>query len=168
MNVRPCLRSIKFAWIVCVVAACSQGATAPSTASPLGSATASAQGWIANGASACERYLTPDVVAAILRNLAGPTRRIDGQSCNTGAIYISLIVADIDVFRLEVPRIVGTHPFAGVGDGAYWNAAGTSVAAVKGHTRGCHIGVIGAATKIQDEALAQKLGEICNKLFALP
>jgi type III secretory pathway component EscS len=42
------------------------------------------------------------------------------------------------------------------------------VAAVKGHTRGCHVSMIGAATKIQDEALAQKLGDICNKLFALP
>ena len=60
----------------------------------------------------------------------------------------------------------GTGVFEGIR--AYWNAAGTSVAAVKGHTRGCHVSMIGAATKIQDEALAQKLGDICNKLFALP
>jgi len=42
--------------------------------------------------------------------------------------------------------------------------------AVKGHDRGCDINVVGApyVTKIRDEALGQKLGEICKKLFALP
>jgi len=151
---------------ICTLGACARAGTPADNGAASASAANSA--WVNNGASACEKYLTPDVLAAILPNPAGLTQRIDGQSCHTGAIYISLIVADIDVFRQEVPRIVGTHPFAGVGDGAYWNAAGTSVAAVKGHTRGCHVSMIGAATKIQDEALAQKLGDICNKLFALP
>jgi hypothetical protein len=58
---------------------------------------------------------------------------------------------------------------AGVGDGAYWNPAG-AVSAVKGPDRGCDVSVVGApyVTKIRDEALGRKLGEICNKLFALP
>jgi hypothetical protein len=127
------------------------------------------QSWTTNGGSACEKYLTPEVVAAILVNPAGRPERLDPQSCHTGAIYISLKVADIDVFRQEVPRVALAHPMAGVGDGAYWNQAG-AVSAVSGHARGCDISVLGApyAVRIHDEALAQRLGEICNKLFALP
>jgi len=44
------------------------------------------------------------------------------------------------------------------------------LSAVKGRDRGCEIFVLGAPnlTRIRDEALGRKLGEICNKLFALP
>jgi hypothetical protein len=127
---------------------------------------ANGKGWISNGSSACERFLTPDVVAAILAVPAAPVEKIDAYSCHSGGIYISLIVEDIDRFKLKLPQIVGTHPLSGVGDGAYWNAAG-AISAVKGHDRGCDISVIGAPTKVRDEALGQKLGDICNKLFAL-
>jgi hypothetical protein len=39
-----------------------------------------------------------------------------------------------------------------------------------GRDRGCEISVIGApnVTRIRDEALGRKLGEICSRLFALP
>lgn len=124
-------------------------------------------GWIANGGTACEKFLTPDVVAAILRSPAVHPRRLDANSCNAGPIYITLKVANIDVFRQELPRIVGVHLMTGVGDGAYWNAAG-AVSAVKGHDRGCDISVIDpGAPKIHNAELGQKLGEICNKLFAI-
>lgn len=125
--------------------------------------------WTANGASACQKFLTQDVVAAILGKAPGPAVQIDATSCNTGSIYISLEVANVDVFKQEIPRIVGAHPMSGVGDAAFWNHAG-ALSAVKGHERGCNISVIGEAyaTKLHDEALAQKLGEVCNKLFALP
>lgn len=124
--------------------------------------------WTANGATACEKYLTPDFVAAILRVPAGPPRRLDAASCNVGPIYITLKVADIDVFRQEVPRIFGAHPIGGIGDGAYWNGAG-ALSAVKGHDRGCDVSVIDpGAPKIHNAELGQKLGEICNKLFAVP
>jgi hypothetical protein len=137
--------------------------TAPALAAP---GTGSA--WTANGATACEKYLTPDVVAAILRIPAGHPRRLDANSCNAGPIYITLKVADIDVFRQELPRIFGAHPIGGIGDGAYWNGAG-ALSAVKGHDRGCDISVIDpGAPKIHDAELGQKLGEICNKLFAIP
>lgn len=128
---------------------------------------------IAAASIACDTYLTPEVVASILRVPAGHSRRLDAHSCIYQAQYasiaISLSVADIDVFRQEVSRIAGTHPMSGVGDGAYWNEAG-AVSAVKGHKRGCDISAVGApyGTKIRDEVLGQKLGEICNKLFALP
>lgn len=131
------------------------------------SAASSGQSWIANGATACEKFLTPDVLAGILMKPDGSARKIDGTSCNTGPVYITLMVKDVDVFKLELPRIVGVHMMSGVGDLAYWNQAG-AISAVKGHDRGCDISVIGGAPKIHDAALGQKLGEICTKLFALP
>jgi hypothetical protein len=136
--------------------------TAPALAAPGGG-----NAWIANGATACEKYLTPDVVSAILVSPAGPAQRIDANSCHAGMIYITLKVADIDEFRLEIPRIAFAHPIAGVGDAAFWNQGG-GFSAVKGHDRGCDISVVGAPVKIHDAALGQKLGEVCNKLFALP
>lgn len=124
--------------------------------------------WIDNGATACERYLTPDVLAAILRNPATGPQRLNANSCHAGPIYISLSVADIDVFRAEVPRIYGAHPISGIGDDAFWNEAG-ALSAVKGHDRGCDISVIDpGAPKIHNAELGQRLGAICNKLFALP
>jgi hypothetical protein len=139
-------------------------APAPALAAPGSSGSA----WTANGATACEKYLTPDVVAAILRNPAGPPRRLDAHSCNVGPIYINLIVADIDIFRAELPRIFQAHSISGIGDGAYWNGAG-ALSAVKGHDRGCDISVIDpGAPKIHNAELGQKLGDVCNKLFAIP
>jgi hypothetical protein len=129
-------------------------------------AAANGQGWIANGASACERFLTPDVVTAIIVGSAGPAAPLDANSCHSGSIYITLRVEDVTSFKLKLPQIVGVHMMSGVGDLAYWNQAG-AISAVKGHDRGCDIGVIGGTTKVHDEALGKKLGEICNKLFAL-
>jgi len=135
---------------------------------PAPAAQGTGSAWTANGATACEKYLTPDVVAAILRNPAGHPRRLDANSCNVGPIYISLIVADIDIFRAELPRIFQAHPIGGIGDGAYWNGAG-ALSAVKGHNRGCDISVIDpGAPKIHNAELGQKLGDVCNKLFAIP
>jgi hypothetical protein len=163
MNTRTLLSSIAAA---CMVAAL--GAYAPVSANGA-PAPVTAHGWTANGASACEKYLTPDIVGAILSKAPGPAVRIDAASCNTGSIYVSLLVADVDVFKQEISRIVGAHPMTGVGDAAFWNQAG-ALSSVKGHDRGCNISVIGEAyaTKLHDEALARKLGEVCNKLFALP
>jgi hypothetical protein len=124
--------------------------------------------WVDNGATACEKYLTPDVVASILRSPPGKPRQLDAHSCNVGPIYVTLTVADINVFRSEVSRIFGAHPINGFGDGAYWNEAG-AFSAVKGHDRGCEISVIDpGAPKIHNAELGQKLGDICNKLFAIP
>jgi hypothetical protein len=129
---------------------------------------ASGGAWIDNGATACEKYLTPDVVAAILRVPTGHPRGLDAHSCNVGPIYIALKVEDIAVFRQEIPRIYGAHPISGFGDGAFWNEAG-AFSAVKGHNRGCDISVIDpGAPKIHNAELGQKFGEICNKLFAIP
>ena len=137
--------------------------TSPALAAPAGGSA-----WTANGATACEKYLTPNVVAAILSSPAGHPRRLDANSCMVGPIYVALKVADIDVFRQELQMIAGVHLIGGIGDGAYWNQAG-ALSAVKGHDRGCDISVISpGAAKIHNAELGQKLGDICNKLFAIP
>ena len=91
------------------------GATGANAAAPRSTAGESSGGsdWIANGATACEKYLTPDVAAAIVPAPAGMPQRLDAHSCHTGIIYIDLNVADIGVFRRELPRIAGPHPLAG-------------------------------------------------------
>jgi hypothetical protein len=156
MNIQTLLHGIAAACIAATISLCVPGE--PSFAN--------GPSWIANGASACERFLTPDVVVAIIGGAAGPTARLDANSCHSGSIYITLRVEDVDSFKLKLPQIVGVHMMSGVGDLAYWNQAG-AISAVKGHDRGCDIGVIGGATKLHDEVLGKKLGEICNKLFAL-
>lgn len=159
MNVHPIVHVI-----TAVALASASGGTA-AAGSP------SQTGWAANGASACEKYLGPQVVGAILLQPAGHARRVDAQSCEylssgSGMIEIRLTAADVDVFRQELPRIMGAHPITGIGDAAYWNEAG-ALSAVKGHGRGCDISVL-VGSKVRGEALAQQLGKICNALFALP
>ena len=150
------------------------GPSSPPSAFVSGGAAATSSDWTANGATACDRYLTPDVVAGILVDPAGHSHRLTAQSCeyqtqHSGNIGITLKVANIDAFRRQLKMIAGANPMTGLGDGAYWNQAG-AVSAVKGN-RGCDIeafGVAFQATKLRDEALARQLGGICAKLFALP
>jgi hypothetical protein len=150
----------------CIAAACMITAIAPATAD---AGPPNGQGWVSNGSSACAKYLTPDILAAILTKPDGAAEKIDANSCHTGFVYISLAVNNVETFKLELPRIVGVNMMTGVGDLAYWNHAG-AISAVKGHDRGCEISVLNGPymAKIHDEELGKKLGEICNKLFALP
>ena len=160
-RIRFHFRPLAFACALCAVGVCLQVASNSAAA-------ASGNAWINNGATACEKYLTPDVQAAILLGSPQHPQQDDAHSCHAGTIYITLKVADIDAFRQELPLIYGAHPLSGVGDDAYWNDAG-AVSAVKGHGRGCDISNIApGSTRLTGEALAQKLGAICNKLFALP
>jgi hypothetical protein len=127
------------------------------------------QAWTANGASACEKYLTPDVLAAVLVTPSGTAQPMDANSCHTGIIYVSLNTENVSSFRLKLSMITGVHLMSGVGDAAYWNEAG-AVSAAKGKDRGCDIAIVGAPGqfKLHHAELGEKLGEICNKLFALP
>jgi len=130
-------------------------------------AAATAVEWSANGGTACERYLTPAVTDAILNSHAGSPKRADATSCNSFPIYIKLSAANVAAFRAQLPRVADAHPIVGIGDAAYWNEAG-ALSAVKGD-RGCVINVlVPGSTKVTGEALAQKLGAVCNQLFALP
>src|SRR5580698_5728010 len=131
-----------------LITACMSGACALAACISANGATPG-ETWIANGATACEKFLTPEIVTAILSQPAGAAARLDANSCHTGNIYISLKIMSVDTFRQELPLIAGTHPLAGVGDAAYWNGAG-AISAVKGRDRGCTISVI-AGAKIRDE-----------------
>jgi hypothetical protein len=180
----PSWRCIALCGILCAIAACSQGAGSSSGANAAtgadGTATGSASGgssggktWIANGATACARYLTPDVVAEILTQPAGKSDKLSPQACsfnatNYSSIAITLMAAGPETFDHYQQSLVNPVPLAGVGDKASRSAIG--IDAVKGTDRMCTIDVTGApgSTRLHGEALAQKLGQICNKLFALP
>jgi hypothetical protein len=123
--------------------------------------------WTANGGTACEKYLTPAVTDAILNSHAAPPKKTDSTSCNSYPIYIKLSMAQVAAFRAQLPRIAGAHSIKGIGDAAYWNEGG-ALSAVKGD-RGCVINVlVPGSAKVTGEALAQKLGAVCERLFALP
>lgn len=155
--------------------AANTGGSPPSSAAASdGNLASKATDWTANGATACDKYLTPNVVAAILIDPAGHSKKRDAQSCsydtaNSGNIGITLKVASVSAFRQQMKMIAATHPMTGLGDAAYWNEAG-AVSSVKGN-RGCDIEAFGVAfhaTKLSGEALGKQLGAICAKLFALP
>ena len=165
--------------MLCALAACSQNHGSNNVGPSDSSAAASNQaapsnGWIANGATACDKYLTPDVVAAILSHPAGKTKRLSGQACtfesndSGGNISITLSNAGSAAFDQYQQYLVDPRPLAGVGDKA--SSSLTGIDAVKGNDRTCTIDAGGApgSTKLTGDALAQKLGEICNKLLALP
>lgn len=179
MNTRILLRTIIAAGMTCTIAACSRGAPTPAggggaPASASGTSTAATTGWIANGSTACEKYLTPDVVAAILSNPAGQSKQLSAQACtyetsdNTGNISITLAAAGPEAFDRHQEFLADPHPLAGVGDKASRSLIG--IEAVKGQDRMCTIDAGGppGSTRLTGEPLAQKLGEICNRLFALP
>jgi hypothetical protein len=66
-----------------------------------------------------------------------------------------------------LPRIADAHPIGGIGDAAYCDGAG-ALSAVKGD-RGCVINaLVPGTTKATGEALARKLGAVCDQLFSLP
>jgi len=140
----------------------SQSASAPAAGAP----------WIANGATACDTYLTSAVVAEILKNPSGHAKKLSPQACayettDFANISITLIpggTASLDRHMQYLPDPV---PLAGVGDKAVRTMLG--VEAAKGADRMCSIDVTPPfATKTSGEPLAQKLGAICNQLFALP
>jgi hypothetical protein len=130
--------------------------------------------WTANGAGACDRYLKPDVVAAILNNPAGANKTLSAQACSYstsdsgGAITITLTSAGPLAFDAYQKYLVNPQPLPGVGDKASQSMIG--IVAVKGNDRNCSIDAGGApdALRLQGAELGKKLGEICNQLFALP
>jgi hypothetical protein len=182
MHARGALHMLTATVIAGALAACTKDASSATnknaatqaSASVAGGDAASASDWTANGATACERYLTPSVVAEILVDPAGHTHRLTAQSCeyataHSGNIGITLKVTSASAFQQQMKRIAGANLMTGVGDAAYWNQA-CALSSVKGN-RGCDIEAFGVAfhaTKLSGEALGKQLGAICAKLFALP
>jgi len=178
MNRIAFLRHAATACAVCVLAACSHGAppaaqSGSATPSPGGTAApAASANWTANGATACDRYLTPAVVAEILKNPAGHGKPTSAWSCayetsDYGNINITLMAVGAAGLDAHLKYLADPTPLAGVGDKAVRTAIG--IEAVKGANRMCSIDAMPPfAMKVSGEALAQKLGAICNQLFALP
>jgi hypothetical protein len=173
-------RCIAFTGAVCTLVACSQDKSSSATGGPSSSSAAggSASDWIANATTACEKYLTPDVVATIWAKPAGRVKQVDTRSATAKecrfqadsgfSITIALNTAGPESFDGGQKYLVDPLPLPNVGDKA--SITGDGIVAVKGPNRTCHIDAYSNSGSIQlsREALAQKFGEICNKLFALP
>jgi hypothetical protein len=150
-----------------VCSACSK------TAVP-GAGTAGGDTWINNGAHACERYLNSDFVASILTTADGASKPLSGQACSYvtrdagGSITITLSNAGPAAFDAYQKYLVDPQPLSGVGDRATQSVIG--IDAVKGADRSCSIDAGGApdSLRLKGTALGQRLGTICNQLFALP
>lgn len=186
MNTFSLLRIASAACVLCAIGACSHSAS-PSSTSPADPADNAAQTsatsnstdgdeWVHNGATACDKYLTPDFVGQIFKNPAGQNKKSDSQNCtfetahqpdsDFSTIYIYLQNGTPDTFDMD-PTVRNGTPIQGVGDKAV-RTQEDGVTAVKGD-RKCNIFVKPPFDdKLKGEAMAQKLGEVCNKLFALP
>ena len=165
-------RSTKYLTLVsavCALVAASHGTPRGSSGGP----------WIANATTACEKYLTPDLVAAIWGTPGGQAKpvatgnpRVQAcvfQSASPGRnIKITLNTDGPASFDAGQKYLVDPVPLPHVGDKA--SLTGDGIVAVKGTDRTCHIDTIGniGSIKLSRQALGQKLGEICNQLFALP
>jgi hypothetical protein len=153
--------------LLALVIGCSKSASASASAS-----STNGQPWPNNGAIACEKYLTPDFVGQIFKNPTGHARKLGAQGCtfetpDFASIKIALFAAGPSVFDARQKYLSDPVPLTGVGDKAVRTASG--IKAIKGRNRMCDIVVTPPfGNKLSGEALAKKLGEICNKLFALP
>jgi hypothetical protein len=164
---RPASFAIVVPAVLGVCIACSR------TAVP-GAGTVGGDAWINNGAHACERYLNSDFVASILTTADGASKPLSGQACSYvtrdagGSITITLSNAGPAAFDAYQKYLVDPQPLSGVGDRATQSLIG--IDAVKGADRSCSIDAGGApgSLRLKGADLGQKLGAICNQLFALP
>ena len=151
--------------VLALAVGCSKSASA--NASP-----PNGQDWVANGGTACEKYLTPDFVGQIFKNPAGHAKKLSAQGCSFetpdfASINITLTAGGPSVFDAHQKYLSNPVPLSGVGDKAVRTASG--IEAVKGRNRMCGIDVMPPfGNKLSGEPLARKVGEICNELFALP
>lgn len=159
--------------LACLLAACSQGAsTSTSNTSATASANKAASDWVHQGATVCETHLTPAVVGEILKSPDGRSKSLGAQACafetpGGSSISVTLTLGGVAGLDAHMPYLGDVSPLAGVGDKAVRTAAG--IEAAKGKDRLCAIDVMPPfAAKLSGDALAEKLGAICNELFALP
>jgi hypothetical protein len=183
------IRSIAIVCAMCALGACEQrnssaaggsnaanptAPAAPEATAPTTSTDADA--WVNNGASACDKYLTPEVTGAVFKSPAGQSHPSDSRSCafetahppnsDFSTINIYLSQGQADTFDMNSMVKNGT-PLQGVGDKAV-RTLEDGVQAIKGE-RICSIAVKPPfGNKIKGDAMAQELGKVCTKLFALP
>ena len=153
----------------------SRSGEAPTIASV---APAQTSDWAKNGATACTKLLTADFRKAILSHPAGTSKAQDAYSCafagDSGGTIIKIELADhltLEAWKaynkIDRPAAIA---LAGVGDQALRIDNPTVVDAWKKGDRNCRVMLmaIEEQPKLTGDALAKKLGGICNQLFALP
>ncbi len=169
---------VTIALAAALAAGCSKPATPPTAAAQT---TSRAQAAAAQPGNACDRHLvTEDDVAGILRDPIARMKSLatdgDPQSCEfETAGFASITIAlrpglgntTVDTWASGRMPAAAT-PLANVGDRAVWVATLREVVATKNNLL-CDIGVGGAPTASQsDDVIRQRLGGLCNKIFAHP
>lgn len=135
--------------------------------------------WAANGASACQKLLTADVLGAFLVHPAGKSEPLQsGEGCiygsNLGSTTLRIDLFD-HITSEDWERLIKRNDpkaiaLPGVGDKAMRVDNSYAVDAWKNGGRRCSVRLIplDEQPKLTGEPLAKKLGGICNQLFALP
>jgi len=125
--------------------------------------------WKNLGATACAKYFTPEVNAALLPGPGTPKTR-NATSCTVetpgGSIQLSLASEKVASFNAGAQFLPDTVALPGVGDRALQYADG--IAAWKAPDRVCTILLVGndGFFKQSGAQLGKTLGAVCNKLFA--
>jgi hypothetical protein len=129
--------------------------------------------WVAQGAGACEKFLSPEVVATLFTQPGGVIRTTSPHACSFttadgGSLTITLSSAGPADFEEYQKYLGDPQPLPGVGDRASQSVLG--VVAVQGADRHCSIDARGAtgSLKLRGAELGRALGRICNRVFALP
>jgi hypothetical protein len=162
----------------CLLAACSRdGATTKTAAAATTRPSATADG-NAPG-NPCDVITTADV-SSILSAPATRKAGADSTSCmyqtqSRANVTISVAKGDAEkgAWTLATTYNATKSPLTGVADEALYNPEGTTLIARRGDTS-CRVDVVGYdnasamgdITKSRGEALARKLGALCNKLLA--
>lgn len=179
------MKPYPFVIALCLLTACSQGAsTAQSGANANAASTAAAPtSDTASGGmpgSPCDVIAAADVAGIII----APVTRASADSAPDLCIYEAKSHAKVTISEGQGDTAKGAWmlattyngaktPLAGVGDEALYGPEGATLIARKGN-RSCRVDVLGydnsdamdEITKDRDDALAKKLGALCNKLFA--
>ena len=125
--------------------------------------------WTSLGATACAKFFTREVNAALLPGPGTPKTR-SATSCtvgaNGGSIQLSLSSDNLQSFNAGVKFLPDTVALPGVGDRALQFADG--IEAYKAPNRVCTIMLVGndGFFKQSGAQLGKTLGTVCNKLFA--
>lgn len=185
----PLLRITSAICVICAVGACTQSTPSANTPAPdkssitaaadIGANVSDDSAWQTNGGTACDKYITPDLVAEVLNMPTGKIEHTNPETCNVGApdwhnpasIQITLgSHSNPGLFKATEQFRENLVPLPGVGDMATrsGNQSYVMVDALKGDHRSCYIRAVVSSVPLKSEQMAQKLGAICNKLFALP
>jgi hypothetical protein len=161
---------------LCLLAACSKGASTAQAAGASTTPNAAAHG--SASANPCDVITAADV-ASILTAPATRKPGVDSVQCmyqtqSHATVRISVEKGDDakGAWMLATTYNATKNPLPGIGDEALYNPEGAILIARKGD-RSCRVDVVGydsangmdVITKDRGEALARKLGALCNKLL---